>query len=388
MKVLSIDITGKVSIYDNALFASLLEGAAREDEWTGLTPYREVSNVPQWKKRLFCLIPERKAHANGLLKRCLKAMECLLNYFFLLGVIRTYRPDVLHLQWLPFLEVNGWEVSMLRWMKRLNPKMKMVLTIHNIYPHNMGEARKRHYNVRFRKASDWIDAFIVHTRISKSEVVREFGLNPMHVYVCCHGVFEPKGVELGSEYRKDGKLHILQFGGQSYYKGTDLLVDAVCGLDDARKKRIETHIIGGISESFLSELKGRDTEGIIQWKPYFLNDNELYQEINDADLIVLPYRAISQSGVLLLSIYFGKLIICSDLPSFKETMQGDEGNVLDDRLFFKSEDAVSLRELIIRYIDGNVEEEAVRKRVQRLRSLYSWESSAKVTWNVYHSLME
>ncbi|MCF2604300.1 glycosyltransferase [Parabacteroides distasonis] len=386
MKVLSIDITGKVSIYDNALFASLLAAVTKEDEWTGLTPYRKVSNVSQWKKRLFCLIPEQKAHAHGLLKRSLKAMECLLNYIRLLALIRTYRPDVLHLQWLPFLEVNGWEVSILRWMRRLHPQMKMVLTMHNIYPHNMGEDRKRHYNVRFRKASDLIDAFIVHTRISKAEVVREFGLNPMRVHVCCHGVFEPKAVTISSEYKRNGKLHILQFGGQSYYKGTDLLVDAVCGLDDDRKKRIETHIIGGIGESFLSELKGRDKAGIIQWKPYYLSDEELYQEINAADLIVLPYRAISQSGVLLLSIYFEKLIICSDLPSFKETMQGDEGDVLDDVLFFKSEDVRSLRKLIMRYVDGNVEEDAVRKRVQHLRSLYSWESAAKATWDVYHSL--
>lgn len=388
MRVLSLDITGKVSLYDNALFDSLLEATAQGDEWIGLTPYRSLSNVPQRKRGLFCLIPERKAHAGGLLKRSLKAIECLLNYISLLWMIRIDRPDVLHLQWLPFMEVNAWEVPLLRWMRRLNPRMKLVLTIHNVYPHNMGKARKERYRLRFRKASALIDAFIVHTRISKADVVREFGLSPSRVHVCCHGVFEPKGITLNAEHRKDGKLHVLQFGGQSYYKGTDLLVDAVCGLDDARKKRIETHIIGGISESFLSELKGRNTEGIIQWKPYFLNDDDLYQEINDADLIVLPYRAISQSGVLLLSIYFGKLIICSDLPSFKETMQGDEGNVLDDSLFFKSEDAVSLRELIIRYIDGNVEEEAVRKRVQRLKSLYSWESAAKATWDVYHSLME
>ena len=185
-------------------------------------------------------------------------------------------------------------------------------------------------------------------------------------------MFEPKGVTISSEYRKDGKLHILQFGGQSFYKVTDLLVDAVCGLDDERKKRIETHIVGGVSQSFFDELKKKDVDSVITWKAYFLSDEELYQEINATDLIVLPYRAISQSGVLLLSIYFGKLIICSDLPSFKETMQGEDGNSLDNDLFFKNEDADSLRNLIVRYIDGKVDEEAIRKRVNHLKSLYSW----------------
>ena len=46
MRVLSLDITGKVSLYDNALFDSLLEATAQGDEWIGLTPYRSLSNVP------------------------------------------------------------------------------------------------------------------------------------------------------------------------------------------------------------------------------------------------------------------------------------------------------------------------------------------------------
>ena len=75
MRVLSLDITGKVSLYDNALFDSLLDATAQGDEWIGLTPYRSLSNVPQRKRGLFCLIPERKAHAGGLLKRSLKAIE-------------------------------------------------------------------------------------------------------------------------------------------------------------------------------------------------------------------------------------------------------------------------------------------------------------------------
>ena len=181
-------------------------------------------------------------------------------------------------------------------------------------------------------------------------------------------------------------MHILQFGGQSPYKGTDLLVKAVCGLDSKYKDKIETHIVGGISQSYLDALKAMDSESIIQWKPYFLNDEELHREINDSDLIVLPYRAISQSGVLLLSIYFGKLIICSNLPSFVETMRGNEGSCLDDTLFFKSEDSESLRNLIIRYIDGEINESAARGRIRHLKKLYSWESAAKATIKVYNEI--
>lgn len=179
-------------------------------------------------------------------------------------------------------------------------------------------------------------------------------------------------------------MHLLQFGGQSYYKGTDVLVDAVCGMDNSMQSRIETHIVGGISEKFLNELKEKDKDSIITWKPYFLDDDELYSEINSCDLIVLPYRAISQSGVLLLSIFFNKFIICSDLPSFKETMRGGEDDSLDDVLFFKNEDSVSLRNLIKRYVDQDVDEVTVHERITRLKELYSWESAARSTLGVYN----
>ena len=369
------DISGKVINYDLALYDAIKKEANDASVRFFAPGYGLLS-----------LIPKRWQHSNDIIKRLIKVVEGLLNYAYTCIKVACDKPDVLHLQWLPFMEVVGWEIPILKCIKRLSPKTRLVLTIHNIYPHNMSDERKKAYNARFRKASSLFDAFIVHTKISKEDVIREFELSSEKVHVCCHGVFEPKGVTISSEYRKDGKLHILQFGGQSYYKGTDLLVDAVCSLDDERKKRIETHIVGGISQSFLDELKKKDVDSVITWKAYFLSDEELYQEINAADLIVLPYRAISQSGVLLLSIYFGKLIICSDLPSFKETMQGEDGNSLDNDLFFKNEDAESLRNLIVRYIDGKVDEEPIRKRVNHLKSLYSWQSAASRTIETYKNI--
>lgn len=372
---LIVDISGKVEIYDRALLGALREVSLGDD----------VSLIMPGDG-LVSLVPSKLKSSDHIIKRLVKVAEGLLNYVLTFVKVVKGKPDILHLQWLPFMEVNGWEVPILRCLKKISSKTKLVLTIHNVYPHNMSEKQKRAYNARFRKVSSVFDAFIVHTEISKEEVVREFALNNDMVYVCCHGVFKPNDATISNDCRKGGKLHILQFGGQSYYKGTDLLVDAVCGLDDKHKTKVETHIVGGISQSFMNELKAKDKDSLIKWKAYFLNNNELYQEINDSDVIILPYRAISQSGVLLLSIYFEKLIICSDLPSFKQTMRGEEDNDIDDSLFFKSEDSSSLRNLLCRYIDHNIDETAVKERVKRLKKFYTWERAAKSTLNVYRKI--
>lgn len=369
------DISGKVEQYDIALFNAIRSEASKSSVRLLLPGINLLSIVPR----------KFKASEN-IIKRILKVAEGLFNYVYTMTIVACTKPDVLHLQWLPFMEFNGCEVPILKSIKRLSPKTKLVLTIHNIYPHNMYLKAQKKYNIRFRRACALFDAFIVHTNMSKEEVIREFGLIPDSVNVCCHGVFEPNSIKINTTRRKGGKLHILQFGGQSYYKGTDLLVDAVCGLDKRHKAKIETHIVGGISSYFLEELKAKDKQSIIKWKPYFLDDDELYQEINESDIIVLPYRAISQSGVLLLSIFFGKLIICSDLPSFKETMRGQEGDSLDDSLFFKSEDADSLKKLLTRYINKNINEKDVQDRVQHLKKLYSWTNAAKSTLDVYNKL--
>lgn len=377
MKYYIEDISGKVEKYDIALFNSIMSEISQSSVKLLLPG-----------KNLLSLVPRKYKNSGNILKRLLKVAEGLVNYVITTTKVASSNPDVLHLQWLPFMEFNGWEIPILKILKMISPKTRLVLTIHNIYPHNMSWEDKRKYNVRFRKACRLFDAFIVHTKTSKDDVVREYGLDPECVHVCYHGVFEPNDITINNKSRKDGKLHILQFGGQSYYKGTDLLVNAVCDLNEAQKSRIETHIVGGISRGFLEKLKVKDNDSIIKWKPYFLDDCELYQEINNADIVVLPYRAISQSGVLLLSIFFEKLIICSDLPSFKETMRGNEGDNLDDSIFFKNENVGSLKELLIRYIDKDVNENALRNRVRHLKKLYSWKSAAQSTLNVYQKVVD
>ena len=249
----------------------------------------------------------------NIFKRLVKVAEGLLNYAYTCIKVACDKPDVLHLQWLPFMEVVGWEIPILKFIKRISPKTRLVLTIHNIYPHNMSSERKKAYNARFRKASSLFDDFIVHTKISKEDVFREFGLRAEKVHVCCHGVFEPKGVTISLEYRKDGKLHILQFGGQSFYKGTDLLVDAVCGLD----KYVKIDFYGQKTDTYFDEYLN-DIE-IYQYKGV-LQPNEVIPTLKRYDALIFPshYEGEGCPGILveaLLLLYQLLLLIGNTIMS-------------------------------------------------------------------------
>ena len=103
--------------------------------------------------------------------------------------------------------------------------------------------------------------------------------------------------------------------------------------------------------------------------------------IDNADFIALPYREISQSGVLLLALFFRKPLLISDLPSFRETLKG-----FTTDMFFETGSAVSLRDLIVRMLNGNIDIKRELQIIEDLNSEYSWENSATKTISIYNLL--
>lgn len=378
-KILIIDISGKVDNYDKALYNALLSKSQN-----GGTKVQLL--IPG--KGLLRIIPRKISQTEFILKRLAKVIEVMVNYVYVCSRLLVQSIDVVHLQWLPFLEVTGIEKHILQVFRKISPKTKFVLTIHNIYPHGANkysEKQRIRYNKRFTLACEQFDILIVHTESSRREIVEEFGIKESRIKVVPHGVFVPHQFVSSIRSKTHDRITILQFGLQSYYKGTDIFVKAVNELSETYRNRIEARVVGGISDSYFEELKKID-KGNFNWKPYFLPDKELYEEICNCDILVLPYREISQSGVLLLSVFFEKLIICSNLPSFVETLHGDCDDSLDNELFFESENVPSLCDLIKKYVDGQIHEHSIRKRISYLKELYSWENSAIKTLTIYNSL--
>src|SRR5205807_9193447 len=56
----------------------------------------------------------------------------------------------------------------------------------------------------------------------------------------------------------------------------------------------------------------------VRFEPRFIDDNELPAYFRRADLVVLPYREIDQSGVLFTALAFGKPLLLSDVGGFPE----------------------------------------------------------------------
>ncbi len=371
MKYLMVDISGKVPKYDIALSEAISSSFVGEKKLVLLAANIEPTGIECNAKRLISLIPRKFQNSENKIKRSLKALEGLINYIYLLFFVFFKKPEIIHFQWLPFLEVSSIERIFLRLIKSASSKSKFWLTVHNIYPHNSSECSRVKYKSRFALVEKFFNKFILHLQISKAEFCHEFRIEENRCKVIPHGVFEPENLKI-KPYNRNEKLRLIMYGNQSYYKGADILVDAIALLPKEIQNQISTTIVGKTSNEYLDLLRNKAKGVDIDIIPEFVSDEKLNQMILESDVIVLPYREISQSGVLLLALFFERPIICSDLPSFRETLSS-----ISDDYFFESGNSKKLAHLIEKYVCNFFDVQQYIKKLKLIKEMYSWTAVAK-----------
>lgn len=366
-----VDISGKVLNYDIALCEALFKNLSKNDYLKLFAANIDSSKIECPSKKMLSLVPKSLQNSRNKIKRGVKILEGIVNYLYLIIYVLFRRVNVLHFQWLPFLEVCSIEKVFLKLIRLVSPKTQIVLTVHNLYPHNFSDKRKEGYRKRFDGVKNLIDTFVLHLECSKTEFCEKFDVNPNKVEVIHHGIFVPKNVDVVPHVRGE-KLNLIMYGNQSYYKGTDIFVDALNLLSEKSKQKVHATIVGKIDNGFYQELKQKTDDLDVEWIPEFVPDDVLYKKIMESDAIVIPYREISQSGVLLLALSFKRMIIASDLLSFKETLAG-----FGDEMFFEKGNAKNLAKTIETFLNQSAKLENFVFSIENMLDRYSWENIAQ-----------
>ena len=101
-----------------------------------------------------------------------------------------------------------------------------------------------------------------------------------------------------------------------------------------------------------------------------------------SDLVVLPYKRIYQSGVLMMALSYQKAVLVSNLPPLKEVVVDNENGFL-----FQSEDLDSLSDKLNFILANERERERVRKKGSLLiSSKFSWDAIGVLTKQIYQNL--
>ena len=147
---------------------------------------------------------------------------------------------------------------------------------------------------------------------------------------------------------------LLFFGNIAPYKGVEFLVDAFIKL--AGRAENYRLIIAGRpkgSEAYwaglLAKINASPVRDKIILKIEYVPDAETEIYFKAADVLVLPYTHIFQSGVLFLGYNFGLPAIAADVGSLKDDIvEGQTGYV------FKPRDAADLARAIEKYFAGDL----------------------------------
>lgn len=123
---------------------------------------------------------------------------------------------------------------------------------------------------------------------------------------------------------------ILFFGRVSYYKGIDILIEAIPQVL-ARFPQEKFIIAGKPSFGYQVDLTPVAAhQANIELLTRFLTTEEMVALIRRAKFIVCPYREATQSGVVMTSYAVGKMVIATRVGSFAEYVEDGQNGLLSE----------------------------------------------------------
>ena len=323
-------------------------------------------------------------------KAAVKILRVLRYYVRLVAYAATARPKLFHILWNNKFQLLDCTVLMLYY--RLLGK-RVVFTAHNV---NAGkrDSNDSSLNRALLKIQYGLcDHIFVHTEGMKTEMTSEFRIPGSKISVIPFGVNNtvPNTSLSSAETKrqlgidKDDKV-LLFFGNIAPYKGLEYLVAA---FDQLLKtdRSYRLLIVGKPNgpESYCKEVRRAiATSGIadrIIAKIEYVPDQETEVYFKAADVLILPYAHVFQSGVLFLGYSFGLPAIAADVGSLKEEIiEGETGFV------FKPRESSDLARKIRDYFNSELFRDLESRRTEikaYANERYSWDKVAAITTAIY-----
>lgn len=357
-----------LSIYDKGVLSNMPKGLV---EFFGNRQWN-VGTMDNCKCNLLFNYKEN----NSLI---VKVLKYLLAFFKIYLYTIKRKPAIVHIQW---IKIPIIDLMFFKLLKARN--IKVVFTAHNVLPHNTGDRYKNEY----KRIYSLCDRVIVHSLKTKLEIQNTFDLNPDKVVVIPHGIISipvsehevsHRMTELKHKYGIDRKIVITSLGNQSYYKGVDLLLEV---WSDYFKSNTNLHlIIAGVNQ-------GLDYSNTIGTNITIINEKlsnlDFLAFLKMTDIIILPYRKISQSGVLFSAINYDIPVIVSNAGGLPEPLGiGNIGWNMGEA------NKYNLAQVLMRISSSpdEIKKKSNPIEFKKVKTYYSWETISFKTLELYRSLL-
>lgn len=323
-----------------------------------------------------------------------KVTMLLADYFRLIAYAWNSRPKIFHVLWNYRMEWFDRTVLTL-YYKALGKKV--VLTAHNVNRARRdgrdSVMNRLSLKIQYRLA----DQIFVHTEKMKDELVKDYGVAGEAVTVIPYGINNAvPGVELSATEAKHRlgissfEKTMLFFGNLRPSKGVDWLLAAFEQLrarDGYYRLIVAGQPIKGYNnywERIRVTMQRLERSGSLVLRSEFIPDQDIALYFAAADVVILPYTEIFQSGVLFLAYNFGLPVVATDVGSLRE-------DIVEGRTGFicRPNDADSLASAIEKYFESDLFKELDdrKQEIRHYASLrHSWTEVGEITQAVYQRL--
>lgn len=248
-----------------------------------------------------------------------------LNWFTVAGKLKKENANLVIFDWWhPFFGICHGIISWLIRKKHIN---KILFITENVVSHEDNFIDRFLTRFGLRNASKFLTlSGVVEKDVQQYAKGKKVYRSELPVYDCYQQNkeidFQKTKEELG--FNKDS-IVLLFFGYVRKYKGLDILIEAfpkiLNGIPETRLL-----IVGEFydkPDSYLDQIKKLEIEDKVKVVNEFVPNEEVAKYYEVSDIVILPYRSATQSGILNVAYGFNKPVIVTDVGGLAEFV--DEG---------------------------------------------------------------
>ena len=265
---------------------------------------------------------------------------------------------------------------------------QVVLTVHDV----SSLSNSSNSSIIKRLIYKFTDKIITHNEFSKSEIINVNANLSSCISIVPHGNYTPFiNIQYDKEKSKeqlgipDNRRILLFFGMIKKVKGLEVLLSALKGVIK-QNPDVLLIIAGRVWENDFSDyqkiIDENNLSEYILLHTKFIPQEDVEHYYSASDLVVLPYKKIYQSGVLMMTLSYERPALASDLPPLKEIITNNENGFL-----FKAENVSDLTNKLNSILgnEGLIEQVRV-KGAELVNTKYDWNEIGKQTKQAYQSL--
>ena len=325
-----------------------------------------------------------------------------VKWFPVQHAFANQQSNVLHFDW-PHDWYQGKNLAtrlVKRWMYRRGLKArvstKLVWTAHNLVAHDADDLQLEHQMLQLLVAR--CDGIIVLSDAAEKELRRLYEVpestrvrKALHGhYIDCYSNNITRDAARQRLSIADSEQVFLSLGGVRPYKGHLELIRSFGSM----AKQGQRLIVAGNASDHQYELKLRDLakqQSVdnphcrIEFHLRMIPDDELQVFFNAADICVLPFAKVLNSGSLLMAMSFGLPVVASEMGSIPEVVF-PEASVL-----FSPENPAGLKiameDAANRFSLGTYNQERREQLIEQVRHSYDWSHFGRATVGLYQELL-